>query len=170
MSNHQMSGTQKHLLFSCMWLKSRVVEQGSTRTWKGSLKAERSGGVVYFNLCVQDCGGSEILCYLQIHDLICYRLKDPDRRLLGETKRFPLGSKGRTWGLNQCCICPKSPGGKEGRCGCLHVQRVVIHKWTHEFGRFPVFVVSRSTPAAWGKCYLIPHILRTNKTQRNLPG
>ena len=76
-----------------MTKEQRVVEESSTRTWKGSLKAERSGRVVYFNLCVQDCGGPEILCYLQIHELISYRLTDPDRRLLGETKRFPLAAK-----------------------------------------------------------------------------
>lgn len=85
--------------------------ESGTRTWRGRqgqarrgledhvgkvglyLKAKRNGRVMYFNLCVQDCGGSEILCYLQIHELICYRLTDPDRRLLGETKSFPLAAK-----------------------------------------------------------------------------
>lgn len=86
--------------------------ESGTRTWRGRqgqarqgledhvgkvglyLKAKRNGRVVYFNLCVQDCGGSEILCYLQIHELICYRLTDPDRRLLSsETESFPLAAK-----------------------------------------------------------------------------
>lgn len=85
--------------------------ESGTRTWRGRqgqarqgledhvgkvglyLKAKRNGRVMYFNLCVQDCGGSEILCYLQIHELICYRLTDPDGRLLGETKSFPLAAK-----------------------------------------------------------------------------
>lgn len=146
-----------------MTKEQRVVGESGTRTWRGRqgqarqgledhvgkvglyLKAKRNGRVVYFNLCVQDCGGSEILCYLQIHELICYRLTDPDRRLLGETKSFPLAAKAVRFA--PVLHMPKAPGGKEGRCGCLHVQRVVIHKWTPELGRFPAFVVSRSTPA-----------------------
>ena len=79
-----------------MTKEQRVVGESGTRTWRGRqgqarqgledhvgkvglyLKAKRNGRVMYFNLCVQDCGGSEILCYLQIHELICYRLTDPD--------------------------------------------------------------------------------------------
>lgn len=44
------------------------------------LKAKGNRGVMYLNLCVKDCGGSEILCYLQAYKLICHKLTDADRR------------------------------------------------------------------------------------------
>ena len=87
------------------------MEESGTRTWRGRqaqarqgledhvrkvglyLKTKGNGRVMYFNLCVQDCGGSEILCCLQVHELICYRLTDPDSSLLGKTKSIPLAAK-----------------------------------------------------------------------------
>ena len=55
----------------------------------------------------------------------------------GFAKSFPLAAKAVRFA--PVLHMPKAPGGKEGRCGCLHVQRVVIHKWTPELGRFPAF-------------------------------